>query len=152
MLVSAIPPNPINPVDRSWVDPVVRYYASTHTTRAPEDLLTLQEKVIKGAVEEVLSRICSILGDIWVDAFNSEETGVKELEGSLVKWELNIAGLMDWVDWSIWIKCDPGCGPEVSLLARLPCGSAELTVDYRKSATFRPGRWIALLMEMKRGW
>ena len=85
-----------------------------NTTWPPDDLLTPQEKVIKGAVEEVLSRICSILGDIWVDAFNSEETGVKELEGFLVKWESGIAELMDWLDRSIWIKCDAGCGPEVS--------------------------------------
>ena len=114
MLVSAIPPNPTGPVDRSWIDPVVEHCASTHTAWAPEGLLTPQEKVIKGAVEEVLSRICNILGNIWVDAFDSEEADVKELEGFLVKWESDITELMDWLDWSIWIKCDPGCGPEVS--------------------------------------
>ena len=114
MLVSAIPPNPTGPVDRSWIDPVVKNCASTHTAWAPENLLTPQEKVIKAAVEQVLFQICSVLGDIWVDAFDSEGAGVRELERFLMKWESDIAGLMDWLDWSIWLKCDPGCGPEVS--------------------------------------
>ena len=114
MLTSAIPPNPTGPVDRSWVDPVVKHCASTHTAWAPEALLTPQEKVIKGAVEEVLSRICDILGDIWVDAFDSGEGSVGELEQFLRKWQSDIAELMDWLDWSIWLKCDPPCGPEVS--------------------------------------
>ena len=114
MLVSAIPPDPTGPVDRSWVDPIVKHCASTHTAWAPEALLTPQERVIKGAVEEVLFRICSVLGDIWVDAFGSEEADVEELEEFLVRWESDISGLMDWLDWSIWLRCDPGCGPEVS--------------------------------------
>ena len=114
MLVSAIPPNPTGPVDRSWVDPVVEHCASIYTAWAPEELLTPQEKVIRQAVEEVLLRICGILGDIWVDAFDSEESDVKELEGLLVKWELDITKLIDWLEWSVWFKCDPVCGPEVS--------------------------------------
>ena len=113
MLVSAIPPNPTGPVDRSWIDPVVKHCASTHTAWAPE-ALTPQEKVIREAVKEVLFRICSVLGDIWVDAFDSEGAGVQESEGFLVKWESDITELMGWLDWSIWLKCDPGCGLEVS--------------------------------------
>ena len=114
MLASAIPPNPIGPVDRSWIDPVVKHCKSTHTAWAPETSLTPQERVVKRAVEEVLSQICSVLGDIWVDAFDSEQAGVKELERLLGKWESDITELMDWLDWSIWLKCNPGCGPEVS--------------------------------------
>ena len=114
MLTSAIPPNPTGPVDPSWIDPVAKHCASTHTAWAPEGLLTPQEKVIKGAVEEVLSQICSVLGEIWVDAFDSEEAGVKELEHLLWKWQSDVIELMDWLDWSVWLKCNPGCGPEVS--------------------------------------
>ena len=113
MFVSAIPPNPTGPVDRSWIDPVVKYCASTHTTWAPETLLTLQEKVIKGAIEGVLSQICTVLGDIWVGAFDSEGASVQELEELLLKWESDITELMDWLEWPIWLKCGPGCGPEV---------------------------------------
>ena len=114
MLTSAIPPNPTGPVNRSWIDPIVKHCASTHTAWAPEALLTPQEKIIKGAVEEVLSRICDVLGDVWVDAFDSGESSVEELERLLRKWQSDITDLMDWLDWPIWLKCDPPCGPEVS--------------------------------------
>ena len=126
MLTSAIPPNPTGPVGRSWIDPVVKHCASTHTAWTPETLLTPQEKVIKGAVEEVLSRICSVLGDIWVDAFDSEETGIKELERFLKKWQSDITELMDWLGWSIWLRCNPACGPEVGVRLILPTGLPNL--------------------------
>ena len=113
MLTSAIPPNPTGPVDRSWIEPVVKHCASTHTAWTPEALLTPQEKLIKGAVEDVLSQICSVLGEIWVDAFDSEKAEIKNLEWFLLKWQSDVADLMDWLDWPIWLKCNPACGPEV---------------------------------------
>jgi hypothetical protein len=126
MLTSAIPPNPTGPVDRSWIDPVAKHCASTHTSWTPEALLTPQETMIKGAVEEVLSRICSVLGDIWADAFDSEKVGIKELERFLEKWQSDIIKLMDWLGWSIWLKCNPPCGPEVSSRLFSPTGSSSL--------------------------
>lgn len=120
MLTSAIPPNPTGPVDRSWVDPVVKHCASTHTAWAPEALLTPQEKVIKRAVEEVLLQICDVLGGIWVDAFDSGRSDVRELERFLVRWQSDISDLVDWLGWSIWLKCNPACGPEVSSQLNLP--------------------------------
>ncbi|KAF9788174.1 hypothetical protein BJ322DRAFT_611735 [Thelephora terrestris] len=112
MLVSAIPPNPTGPVDPSWIDPVVKHCASTHTAWAPSTLLTPQEKLIKVAVEAVLFRICGVLGDIWKDAFDSGETGLNALQRLLGKWQSDIEQLMDWLDWSMWLKCEPICGPE----------------------------------------
>lgn len=113
MLVSAIPPTPIGPVDPSWINPVVEHCASTHTAWAPKTLLTPQENTIKVAVEEVLSRICSVLGGIWVDAFDSETIGARDLERFLKRWRSDITQLTDWLDWQTWLKCEPACGPEV---------------------------------------
>ena len=115
MLTSAIPLNPTGPVDRSWIEPVVKHCASTHTAWAPKALLTPQEELIKGAIEDVLSQICSVLGDIWVDAFDSEKVDINDLERFLSNWQSDVTDLMDWLDWSIWLKCNPACGPEVSL-------------------------------------
>ena len=120
MLTSAIPPNSAGPVDPSWIDPVVKLCASTHTAWGPDGFLTPQEKVIKGAVEEVLSRICGVLGGIWVEAFGSVDVSVEELERLLGKWQSYITELMDWLDWPIWLKCNPGCEPEVGSWPVLP--------------------------------
>ena len=128
MLVSAIPLDPTGPVDPSWVDPVVEHCSSTHTAWAPENLLTPQEKLIKTAVEEVLSRICRVLGGIWVDAFDAEKAGVWDLERFLEKWGSDITQLMGWLDWPIWLKCESPCGPEVS--PRLPDELTRFTIDY----------------------
>ena len=110
MLVSAIPLNPIGPVDPSWI---VNHCASTHTAWGPETLLTPKENIIKAAVEEVLSRICGVLGSIWLDAFDSEKSSVREFERFLEKGRLYITQLMDWFDWPMWLKCEPAGGVEV---------------------------------------
>lgn len=115
MLVSSIPSNPTGPVDPSWINPVVENCTSTHTASVPEIWLTPQENLIKAAVEEVLSKICGALGGIWVDAFDSEKTGVRDLELFLKKWRSDIIQLMDWLDWPIWLKCEPACGAELGL-------------------------------------
>jgi len=47
-----------------------------------------------------------------VDAFDSENVGVKELARYLEKWQSDITKLMDWLDWAIWLRCNPACGPE----------------------------------------
>jgi len=135
MLTSAIPPNPTGSVDRSWIKPVVEHCASTHTAWAPETLLTPQEKLIKGAIGDVLSQICSVLGDIWVDAFDSETADIKDLGRFLLKWQSDVNGLMDWLGWSIWLKCNPACGPEEACYiptwpwGYLPDGDGEEKID-----------------------
>jgi hypothetical protein len=113
MLTSAIPPNTIDIHDRSWIAPIVGQCASALTSWAPLDILTRQEKVIKHAVEEVQHEICRTLGDIWLDAFGVEYASVDETRTLLTKWSKDINGLMEWLDWSVWDECVPGCGPEV---------------------------------------
>lgn len=76
--------------------------------------MTPQDILIKGAVEDVLSQICSVLDEIWVDAFDSEKANIKDLERFLLKWRSDVTDLMDWLDWPIWLECNPACGPEVS--------------------------------------
>ena len=125
MLVSAVPLNPVGPVDPSWINPVANHWASTHTAWGPETSLTPQENIIKAAVEEVLSRICGVLGSIWLDAFDSEKSDVRDLERFLKKWRSDISQLMDWLDWSIWLKCEPACGIEVGTWLTHPTSFAE---------------------------
>ena len=84
MLTSAIPPEPTHPVDRSWMDPVVEHCASTQTARVPGASVAPQEKVIKSAVG-VLLQICNVLGNICVDAFDSEKAGADGLEWFLLR-------------------------------------------------------------------
>ena len=113
MLVSAIPENPRGPVDPSWITPVVEHCSSTHTLWTPQDLLTKQEKVIKVAIEGVLNEVCSIVGELWIDAFDAESADTETAHRFIPAWRERVVDLMDWLDWSIWNKCKPACGDEV---------------------------------------
>ena len=52
----------------------------------------------------------------------------EEVEKVVEEWKLEIQRLMDWLDWSVWLKCKPACGFGVSYLVfgllnrRLICG------------------------------
>ena len=48
-----------------------------------------------------------------VDAFDIESAGDDRLSELVNGWKHQVESLMLWLDWSIWIRCDPGCGPEV---------------------------------------
>lgn len=112
MLVDAIPSNETTP-DPSWINPVVNHCASTLTAWAPVDTLERQELVVKQAIEEVLHEICQVLGDVWVDAFDVEAAPIEKTQRLLAKWTRDIDDLMNWLEWSVWDTCKPGCGPEV---------------------------------------
>lgn len=112
MLVSAIPSNETTP-ERSWITPIVDHCATALTSWTPTDTLTRQELVVKNAIEDVLHEICGVLGDIWVDAFDIEVAHPQVIQPLFKKWSTEIESLMNWLDWSVWDKCNPECGPEV---------------------------------------
>ena len=41
---------------------------------------------------------------------------IAKISQILRKWEADLNGLMTWLDWSVWVKCNPDCGPEASLM------------------------------------
>jgi hypothetical protein len=140
MLTSAIPPNTTDIHNRSWIAPIVSQCAFTLTSWASLENLTRQEKVIKHAIEEVQHEICRVLGDVWLDAFGVEDASVDETRTLLVKWSKDINGLMDWLGWSVWDECVPGCGPEVRLL-KSQLGHFNSFLLPSNCATFPPGHF-----------
>jgi hypothetical protein len=116
MLISSIPPNTTDVHDRSWIAPVVNQCASTLTSWAPIENLTRQELVIKRAIEDVQGEICCVLGDVWLDAFGVEDASIDDTRLLLAKWSKDINRLMEWLDWSVWGECVPGCGPKVCII------------------------------------
>ncbi|KAG8713716.1 hypothetical protein FRC08_012907 [Ceratobasidium sp. 394] len=71
--------------------------------------LTTQEQRLLASVNRVQSAICSSLTHIWSTAFDSEDKPV--FAGRMVAaWLAEVEELMDWLDWHMWVKCDPPCG------------------------------------------
>jgi hypothetical protein len=94
----------------SWAAPVVRRCATTQTSLIPRGApLTPQEVRIRAAVEGTLREICRRLTLVWLEFFDVEgEGGVRATEAMDVG-RRHVEELMGWLDWSVWLRCEPRC-------------------------------------------
>jgi hypothetical protein len=97
-------------VNTSWLAPVVRRCATTQTSRIPLGMLTPQEVRIHAAVESTLHEICRRLALLWVDFFDVEDQDEAKAAEAIEAGHGHIDELMNWLDWSLWVRCEPACG------------------------------------------
>jgi hypothetical protein len=102
--------------NKTWLTPVVGRCATTHTRGLPADgLLTPQEVLIRGAVEDVMQQICRRLARMFALVYDIE-VGDNHLNASSVvgAMEGEVRELMTWLDWTqVWVKCRLACTTEV---------------------------------------
>jgi len=128
--------------DLSWVAPVALRCATTQTSHIPLGMLTPQEARIHAAVENTLHEICRRLVLMWVEFFDVEAADeARATEGYEVA-RGHIEELMAWLDWSVWVRCEPGCSLGVR---RLVLYFSQVRTDgaltlNRKFVTFHHGR------------
>ncbi|KAG2060803.1 hypothetical protein BDR06DRAFT_947288 [Suillus hirtellus] len=105
-----------------WASPIFRLCATTHTSVMISQIpfMTPSEHLLLKAVEETTREICRVTTKMWaVGVMNGLDT-LFPVELSVEPDVLQIMNdrrqdiekLMSWLDWSIWIKCRPACGPE----------------------------------------
>jgi hypothetical protein len=94
----------------SWLAPVARRCATTLTSRIPLGMLTPQEVRIHAAVENTLREICRRLAVLWTNFFDIEEADEAKAAEVLEVGHGHIDELMSWLDWSLWVRCEPACG------------------------------------------
>jgi len=115
LITDALPQLGVDPsANTSWVIPIAQRCARTPTSHLRVSELTVQEVRIVGAIEDVLHEICRVLTNMWIDAFDLDSLSEARLKTLLPQWRIHIKGLMEWLDWSEWVRCSPECGPEVS--------------------------------------
>jgi len=104
-----VPQELLASVNASWAAPVVQRCSTTQTSRIPVGTLTRQEVRIRTAVEGTLHEICRRLVLVWLEFFDVEgESEAKAAEAIKVGRE-HIDELMNWLDWSLWLRCEPAC-------------------------------------------
>lgn len=110
--------------DEDWISRIHQACASYATSGVTQrDKLTKQERLLANSINGVQSEICSTLTRIWSTAFDSEDKPV--FAKSLInEWKSEVEGLMTWLDWHMWVKCDPPCGPGVCTLVMFSCPSS----------------------------
>ncbi|KAI0270728.1 hypothetical protein BC834DRAFT_529900 [Gloeopeniophorella convolvens] len=94
----------------SWAAPVVHRCATTQTSRLPLGLLTPQEARIHAGVEGTLREICRRLMLVWMEMFDIEEAEEVRAAKAVSVGRTHMNELMNWLDWSVWVRCEGGCG------------------------------------------
>ncbi|TFY56436.1 hypothetical protein EVG20_g8924 [Dentipellis fragilis] len=113
VVVDAVPAPGTSPTaNTSWAAPIVHYCSGTQTSLIRDELFTKQEQQIRDAVDGTLHEICRVLTKMWVGAFAIEEASEREVQSALQDWRELLGGLMAWLDWSDWTRCNPACGPD----------------------------------------
>ncbi|KAG2093514.1 uncharacterized protein F5147DRAFT_840458 [Suillus discolor] len=106
-----------------WASPMFRLCATTHTTAMINHvpLMTPSERLLLKAIEDTTREICRVTTKMWavgvmsgLDVLFPLELNEEELDVAQIMndWRQDTQKLMSWLDWSIWIKCRPACGPE----------------------------------------
>ncbi len=94
----------------SWAAPVALRCATTQTSHIPLGMLTPQEARIHAAVENTLHEICRRLVLVWVEFFDVEAADEARATEATEVARGHIEELMAWLDWSVWVRCEPRCG------------------------------------------
>ncbi|KAG6331403.1 hypothetical protein ID866_7689 [Astraeus odoratus] len=128
---SAVPEEGSESID--WAQPIFKLCATSHTESiASSSCMTPSEQLLLRAAEQTTKEICRVVTRMWASGvllgldryLNSEADVNTESVSALVrKWKNEISGLTQWLDWSIWVKCQPECGPEeICYMSTWPVG------------------------------
>ena len=124
ILFSATPTEASDKSNLNWTVPVYKMCATTHTSsmESEVDSMTDSEKLLLSAVRATTREICRVVTKMWAvgvyagidPLLNPKESpDVVEITRLWDAWVTDLGHLTAWLDWNVWIKCNPGCGPEV---------------------------------------
>ncbi|KAG6844479.1 hypothetical protein H0H87_006615 [Tephrocybe sp. NHM501043] len=146
-------PIPRHPTSNTWASPVFQHCATTHTDfiTSISSTLTSSERLLLKTIRGTNREICRVVVKIWAEAVlegldpalppsaASPDTDEKRLSDALARWRADIQRLMDWLSWSVWIKCRPACSFEVHVSALMRLNYCSKPRHCRKCAIYRLG-------------
>jgi hypothetical protein len=112
-----------------WAVPVFKLCATTHTSSIQFDSpsMTPSEQLILQAIRDTTREICRVVTKMWASGVHvgiDERLNPKELPDAgevtnlMNAWREDVNRLTGWLDWNVWVKCKPACGPEVRRAGR----------------------------------
>ena len=124
ILFSAMPTDPSDKTELDWTIPIYKLCATTHTYSMESELdsMTDAEKLLLKAVRGTSREICRVVTKMWAAGvyagidplLNTKESlDISEITHLWNSWAEDLSHLMAWLDWNVWVKCNPGCGLEV---------------------------------------
>ncbi|KAF9236705.1 hypothetical protein BU15DRAFT_76665 [Melanogaster broomeanus] len=123
---------PLHGTNHDWAVPIFKLCATTHASSIQSDSpsMTPSEQLILQAIQETSREICRVVTSMWASGvhagldsmLNTQELpDVREVTNLMDAWSEDVNRLMAWLDWSVWVKCRPACGPaEICYLPTWP--------------------------------
>ncbi|KAF9244469.1 hypothetical protein BU15DRAFT_71453 [Melanogaster broomeanus] len=123
---------PLHETKLDWAVPIFKLCATTHTSFIQSDSpsMTPSERLILQAIRETSREICRVVTNMWASGVHAgldsllntlEHPDVREVTKLMDAWRDDVNHLMAWLDWSVWVKCKPACGPaEICYLPTWP--------------------------------
>ncbi|KAJ7595085.1 hypothetical protein C8J56DRAFT_1013055 [Mycena floridula] len=113
-------------VSTGWAEPIFRLCSTSHTafitsSQRIQDSLTSGERLLLRAVDETNREICRTIVNLWVEGVQLGLDSSVELPGSpkapeidevVPRWRDEINRLTKWLDFAIFVKCQPACDSE----------------------------------------
>jgi len=112
----------------AWASPAFEMCSTSHTSYISSlSPMTASEKLLSGAVQVTTKEICRVLVKMWaagVEAGLDPRYWVRRTSRTLPgenqgpfevlagTWRGELMGLMEWLDWHMWVKCSPACSDE----------------------------------------
>ncbi|KAG7100136.1 hypothetical protein E1B28_001916 [Marasmius oreades] len=107
--------------DWEWTSSIYEMCSNSHTDfiRKLDRSLTQSERLLLKAIRETTREICRVLVKAWgLGCLRGISQNSHTANDIVNTWREDIAGLMQWLDWSLWVRCTPQCG--VDELCYLP--------------------------------
>ena len=105
-----VPPQLPASANASWAAPVVHRCTTTLTLHIPLGMLMPQEVQIHAAVEGTVREICRRLMLAWFEFFDVEGESEAKAAEAIEVGSRHVNELMTWLEWLLWLRCDPACG------------------------------------------
>jgi len=70
--------------------------------------ITPQESLLRLSVESVLGRLCNDFGVIFAQS-SDLVASTSEVRSLIQQWTRRIEDLMQWLDWTVWLRCEDVC-------------------------------------------
>ncbi|QRV81965.1 hypothetical protein RhiJN_09980 [Ceratobasidium sp. AG-Ba] len=91
----------------TWVEPIAAHCASFLVSHLPKDTMTREERTLYAAVSGTQAEICRVLSLLWAEAYDPSPLIPAEVMAR--DWRQRVDGLMNWLDWPMWNRCNPEC-------------------------------------------
>ncbi|KAG2356994.1 hypothetical protein BDR07DRAFT_1421499 [Suillus spraguei] len=120
---STVPPSASYDLSNSWAAPVFKACGTAHTSSIVSYISSLNpsERLLLRAAQETTREICRIITKMWasgvlagLDTYLPRDStpDAAQIIRMMDSWRQELSALMTWLDWSVWVRCRPACGPE----------------------------------------